>query len=273
MDNSSTKVALITYAAGIIGPDICAALQKAGWKVAAVDRDREKFSVAEKALGHPFPADLQLTGDLAQREDCLRFVEQSRRGLGPLSLLIHGTHASQCRPFAEIDEALWERVMRVDISAPFYITQEAAPDLAETRGLIVHLSSARVNNVVVPGSLPYIVAKAAMEKMVECLAVELAPQGIRVNGIRIGAVFGDGVFRAAMDLLPPDLAARLRAELLPRFRESLRGCSLIGGTGFPSDIASMILYLASPGGSIYQWRPFFRSTGPAILPDGLSGVR
>jgi NAD(P)-dependent dehydrogenase (short-subunit alcohol dehydrogenase family) len=240
------KVALVTGAAGIIGPDICSSLKEAGWKVAAADLRREGFALYENTRHRSFPADLQLSADLAHRTECLGLIDEAR-SLGPLALVVHGATGSIRRPLAQLDEATCERLLHIDVFAPLYLAQAARADLAKTRGLIVHLSSVRLQ-AIEPGTLLYSVAKAAVEKMVECLAIELAPQGVRVNGIRIGAVSGDAFLRPAMALLPPELATRLREEIMPLHLEAAKGYALTGRAGSPLDIAEMILHLVSPAG-------------------------
>jgi NAD(P)-dependent dehydrogenase (short-subunit alcohol dehydrogenase family) len=242
------KVALITGAAGIIGPEIARILKEAGWKIAAADYSKANFERHRVLQGTNLDADLCLIGDLARREDCVHLVEETTARLGPLGLLVNGATANtQQAPLAALDEATVDRLLRVDLLAPLYLSQAAAAGLGETRGLIVNLSSVRVHDIV-PGNLLYTVAKAGLEKMTEALAVELAPLRVRVNAIRIGAVPGNAFLRAAADLLPPELAAKLQADILPAHTALGSRYSLTGRAGLASDIGNMIAYLASPAG-------------------------
>ncbi len=241
-------MALVTGAAGIVGPGICRELQEAGWKVVAADYNEACFARHDRMHSEPVPADLRLTADLSNREECRHLVAEASHQIGPIGLLVNNaTGFSRREPLAEIDEAACKRVFGVDVLAPLYLSQAATEDLALTQGLIVNISSVRINNVV-PCSLLYFAAKAAVEKMTEALAVELSPRKIRVNAIRIGAIPGDAFLRVAIESIPPSLGAELYADILPRHLEDSRGHSLTGKVGRPSDIGRIIAYLASPAG-------------------------
>lgn len=254
------KVALVTGAAGIIGPGICEELKADGWLVVAADYAEENFSSYQEIHGHALRADLCLAADLARPSERTRLIEETRRRLGPIRLLINNATAkSKAMPFAEITAEYAERFLQVELLAPLQLSQEATLDLAEG-GQIINISSVLIHNIR-PGNLLYASAKAGFEKMTESLAVELASKNIRVNCLRIGAVPGDAFLREALRMVPTDVARALREDILPRHYQAVGASSTLSGeAGRPSDIGKMIVYLASPAG---------RYINAAVLPvDG-----
>ena len=248
VDGSSDRVALVTGAAGIVGPGICEALQQAGWKVAAAELNEEAFSLYEWIHQKPFPADLRLTGDLSLRETCFRLVRETVEHFGSLALLVNGATAlTQGYSLEELPEDYVQLQLRVDLLAPLYTVQAAIGALEKTKGLVVNFSSVMKENFP-PKRMMYSVAKAGIEQMNTHLAMELADRGIRVNTIRVGSIAGDAFLRPALRALPQELARQLYADIMPKHLAEIRGV-LTGNPGRPSDIASMILYLASEQGA------------------------
>lgn len=244
------RVALVTGAAGIIGPGICEELQAAGWKIAAAEFNHENFAEFEKINGHPIRADLLVSGDLSKREECFHLVREVTDALGSIALVVNNAtgQITAPPPFAELDEAACDRVLRVDLLAPIYLSQAANADLEMNRGLIVNLSSVLIHNLG-PGRMIYTAAKAAVEKLTESLAIEFRDQGIRVNALRVGSIPGDSFLRPALRMASPKVARRLHTEIMQRFVQEISSASALSGrAGRSSDIGKMIAFLASPSG-------------------------
>jgi 3-oxoacyl-[acyl-carrier protein] reductase len=258
------SVALVTGAAGIVGPGICAELKAAGWTVAASDRSAEARDAFERSGRGPLAADAFLPADLGTPGAAAELAAEAGRRLGPVALVVNAATAhNRAIPLAELDEAACERIWRVDTLASLQLARAAAEQ--GSLELAVNFSSVRLRQIT-PGHLPYIIAKAANEAMTEVLAVELAPRGVRVNCLRLGSVPGEGFLRAALELLPAELAAELRAEVVPQqFEAAARANVLTGRGGTPADIGRAIVFLASPGG---------RFINGAVLPiDGGYALR
>lgn len=242
------RVALVTGAAGILGPTICSALKEAGWKVAAAELNTESFALYERIQQKPFPADLLVTGDLSQRENCFRIVKETVEHFGSLSLLVNtATAVAEGKSLDDMTEEHVNRQLGVDLLAPLYLTQAAVGALEKSKGLVVNFSSVLKENYPLKRMI-YCVAKAGIEQMTTHLAIELSARGIRVNTIRVGSIPGDAFLRPALQALPDDLARTLYNDILPKHLAEVGGV-LTGDTGRPSDIASMILHLASKEGA------------------------
>jgi len=247
----SSRVALVTGSAGIIGPGIVRSLQAAGWKVAAAEYDTACFDRYRALYREEMPGDVLLTGDLSKRDACFRLVEEASSKLnGPVRLLVNtatGHSRSVHLPFDQFDEVSGHRVFDVDFLAPIFLMQAALEQL-KNGGCIIHFSSVRTGEFV-PGSLMYSSVKSAIETMTQALAVELSPHHIRVNAIRIGSIPGIEFLRQAVESLSDEEARALRKEVYAKLIENFPEPSLFGRTGIPEDVGDLIVYIASEKGA------------------------
>ena len=154
---------------------------------------------------------------------------------GRINVLANVAGVVQFGRFSEITEAEWDRVHAVDLKGPFLVMQAAMPYLRACRGNIVNVSS-------VAGNKPqgyttaYSAAKGGLTMLTRSLALELAPERIRVNAVCPGTVDTPIVAQVA-ELFPPDLDPRVADRLM---------MMLPGKAIAPAEIGSAILYLASP---------------------------
>jgi NAD(P)-dependent dehydrogenase (short-subunit alcohol dehydrogenase family) len=171
----SAPVALVTGAGGGIGSAIVTALVTAGWTVAATD-----------LLGVPESADADLTipADLREREACQDAVSIVLARLGRLDLLVNNAATmTVVEPTVET-MALWWRDFEVNLNAPLWLTQAAAPALKDSGGQVINMCSVSALRGE-PGFSAYAASKAGLLGMTRSLARELAP-AIRVNAIAPG---------------------------------------------------------------------------------------
>jgi NAD(P)-dependent dehydrogenase (short-subunit alcohol dehydrogenase family) len=123
--------------------------------------------------------------------------------------------------------------MSVNARAPFRLMRAAAPHLAARKGSVVNVSS--VNGLrSFPGVLAYCVSKSAVDQLTRCAAIEMAPIGVRVNAVNPGVTVTNLHRRSGMD------EAQYAA-----FLERSKTTHPLGRPGQPSDVAEMILFLAS----------------------------
>lgn len=154
---------------------------------------------------------------------------------GRIDVLANVAGVVQFGRFDQITEADWDRVHAVDLKGPFLTMQAALPHLRACRGNIVNVSS-------VAGNKPqgyttaYSAAKGGLTMLTRSLALELAPERIRVNAICPGTVDTPIVAQVA-EVFPPDLDPRVADRLM---------MMLPGKAISPAEIGSAIVYLASP---------------------------
>jgi len=184
MNKLKDRVALVTGASRGIGKAIAIALAAAGADV-AVNYRREEAAAHEvcaeiRRLGSrsvPVQADVSLAPEVE------RLVTTVERDLGPVDILINNAGVSQIKPFAELDEADWDEMLRVNLKSAFLVTQRVLPGMRTRRwGRIINLSSvaAQTGGVIGPH---YAASKAGLIGLTHSYASLLAKEGITANAI------------------------------------------------------------------------------------------
>ena len=244
VDLTGLRVAISAGAAGI-GRVMADGFADRGARVFVCDVD----DAALAACPHPsLRADV---GDLRQAEG---FVDSAVAALGGLDVLVN--NAGIAGPTARVEELApedVERVLRIDLESMFHCARRAVPALrAAGGGSIVNLSSAAGRFGFALRS-PYSAAKWGVIGFTKSLAIELGPDGIRVNAILPGAVAGERIRQV--------IAARATANGLP-FEEQERRflANSLRTYVTPHDIANIALYLCSPFGATIS--------GQALAVDG-----
>jgi pteridine reductase len=228
MDQSlQGKTALVTGAARRVGAAITRRLHAAGANIVLHYRGAEAEVVklegelnAARAKS-AMKVKAELLAPIAPRALVSAAVER----FGGLDVLVN--NASSFFPIAigAIEASHWEELIGSNLRAPLFISQEAAPHLAKTRGAIVNIVDIHAERPL-KGYPVYSIAKAGLAALTRSLAVELAP-AVRVNGVAPGAIAWpeDGQF-------PDDERARIVAT------------TPLARVGSPEDIAQAVHFLA-----------------------------
>lgn len=154
---------------------------------------------------------------------------------GRLDVLANVAGVVQFGRFETITDDEWDRVHAIDLKGPFLTMQTALPHLRASRGCIVNVSSV-AGNKVQPYTAAYAAAKGGLTTLTKALALELAPDGVRVNAVCPGSVDTPIV---------AEVASRFPDDLDPRVMDRLMAM-LPGPSITPAELASSIVYLASP---------------------------
>jgi len=169
-------VALVTGAAGGIGGAVARRFLAGGWRVAALD-----LRPANLPDAHPVPADLTSVAE------CHRAVEDTVAAFGRIDALVNAAGVWTEGPSSETTEDEWDRVMAVNLKGLYFLTSAAIPHLTTTQGCVVNLSSdAGIQGNA--GAAVYCASKGGVSILTKALALELAPQGVRVNAVCPGDV-------------------------------------------------------------------------------------
>ena len=168
---------------------------------------------------------------------------------GRIDVLANVAGIVQFGRFEGITEDEWDRVHAVDLKGPFFVMQAALPHLRVGKGNIVNVSSV-AGNVSQPYATAYAAAKGGLTQLTKALALELSPEGIRVNAICPGTVDTPIVSHVA-SIFPTDLDPRVADRLM---------MMLPGPAISPAEIGSAIVYLASPSARMI--------TGSVLAFDG-----
>jgi meso-butanediol dehydrogenase / (S,S)-butanediol dehydrogenase / diacetyl reductase len=168
---------------------------------------------------------------------------------GRIDVLANVAGIVQFGRFEGITEDEWDRVHAVDLKGPFFVMQAALPHLRVGKGNIVNVSSV-AGNVSQPYATAYAAAKGGLTQLTKALALELSPEGIRVNAVCPGTVDTPIVSHVA-SIFPTDLDPRVADRLM---------MMLPGPAISPAEIGSAIVYLASPSARMI--------TGSVLAFDG-----
>lgn len=241
------RQAIVTGAAGGIGRAIVATLLARGAQVHAIDRDAKVLAQLAALHGSPLHT---YVSDLSDRGDTDRMLAELQAALhGQCDILVNNAGISQVMHFTDTDDATLDRLFAVNFNAAFRITRALVPLLsASDSPAIVNIAS-ELALVGQWGYSAYTATKGAILAWSRALAVELAPQRIRVNAVCPGPIdtpMLDAEFRIASD---PAAARAGEIRTVP-----------IGRLGQPQDIAAVVAFLASPAAGFV--------TGAAWTADG-----
>lgn len=238
------RSALVTGASRGIGRAAAAALAREGWAVCVNYLERRDAAEALvsglRSQGH---AAMAFQADVADRAAVERMVRSASEILGPVGLLVNNAGISHQGLFQDVDDALWDRLLAVNLTGSRNAIRAVLPHmLSEKRGCIVNISSIwglRGGSC----EAAYACTKAAVIGLTRSLALELAPSGIRVNCVAPGCIETDMVMA-----LGEETRAML-AEETP-----------LGRLGRPEDVAEAVAFLASEKAGFI--------TGQVLTADG-----
>jgi pteridine reductase len=235
--------ALVTGAGRRVGQAIAIALGARGMRVAvhyhgSADGARDTVAAIERAGGsaRAFAADLS---DASATPELVRTVVDS---FGGLHVLVNSAGIMLRTPVGQTTPDEWDRIFAVNLRAPFFAAQAAAPHLRAHRGAIVNIADLAAFETWA-GYVPHGISKAGVVQMTRALAHALAPD-VRVNAVAPGAV-----------LLPDGWTADSA--------EHLRSTTPLRRLGSPSDVIGAVVYLLEAD----------YVTGETIIVDGGRHVR
>ena len=237
------KSVLITGGTRGIGRATAEAFVAAGAHVAINGRSPRSTEEAARELGA-----VAVGGDVASAVDCKRIVSSAVDALGGLDVLVNSAGVGPHGPMEAVSETQWDQTLDINLKGTFFCIQAALPQLRARRGNIVSLASdaGLIGEI---GLAVYCASKAGVVNLTRALALELAPD-VRVNCVCPGYVDTDMVRRDVIDASDDPAAAEA----------ALAGSAPLKRIAHPSEIASAILYLASPQARFI--------TGAALQIDG-----
>lgn len=245
------KTALVTGGARGIGHAIAAAMASSGADIIVNDVAEDAQAVIDELRSTGVQA-AYVPADISDKEQAERLIADVEARFGKIDILINNAGINTPLPLRrridEYDAAEWHRVLNIDLHGVFYCSRAAAPQMVARRsGVIVNISSTMG---LVPSRLQsaYVSAKAAVINLSRSMALELAQFGIRVNVIAPGSILS--VRTRAMFYNPENTSVA----------EGLLSHIPLGRPGNPEEIASAVLFLASPEASYI--------TGAVLPVDG-----
>jgi len=227
------KVAIVTGATSGIGRATALRFAEAGARVSLVGRNAQALNVVAGEIEVAGGEALVIRADVTIQPIARRIVSQTIEQFGGLDILVNAAGHLISGTIEDTTLATWDSMLNVNLRAVFNLMQQVIPHLAERRGNIVNVSSVTGLRAF-PGVLAYCVSKAGLDQLTRCAALELAPKGVRVNAVNPGVVVTEIHRRGGMS-----------QKEYKAFLEHSKETHPIGRVGQPSEIAELILYLAS----------------------------
>ena len=237
------RTALVTGAGHRVGRALALALAARGMRVAIHYHRSEAQALETLARVEAQGGDGALFhADLVQPEAPAQLVAEVGERMGALDVLVNSAAGMERTPVGEVTVEQWDRIFALNLRAPFFCAQAAAPALRARRGAIVNIADLAAFETW-PAYVPHGISKAGIVQMTRALARVLAPE-VRVNAVAPGAV-----------LLPE--------EWEESTAESLASTTPLARLGSAEDVAQAVLYLLDAD----------YVTGETIIVDGGRHVR
>ena len=239
------RTSVVTGGSSGIGRAIAAALAGAGARTVLVARDADRLEQAAAAMRADGGDVAVVPADLGTREAVRAAAEAIVAVAGEPDVVVSAAGVNLRPPMAEIDEAVWDATMRLNLDAPFLLGQRFGPGMAARGyGRLIAISSQQAHRAFVDSGA-YGVSKAALEGLARSQAEAWSSSGVTSNVLVPGFV------------LTP-LNARLQQD--PERIRALAARTMVGRNGVPDDFATAALFLASPASGYV--------TGQSIHVDG-----
>ena len=248
------QVAIVTGGGTGIGRATALVLAEHGADVVVASRRRENLERVAAEVEARGRRALVVPTDVRDVAACTALVDTTMREFGRLDILVNNAGGSQSRPLEAWDVDGWQNSIDLNLRSTFVLSQAAARCMTERgRGAIVNISSGAAERGL-PFVAPYGAAKAGVENLTESFAAALAPHGIRVNCIGVGAIKSDGFIRAM--------------ERIGQDPDQVGGRSNgFGRAGRPEEIAWPILFLVSDAASFLSGETIHINGGPAVQTE------
>jgi NAD(P)-dependent dehydrogenase (short-subunit alcohol dehydrogenase family) len=241
----SGKLALVTGASKGLGKAMALALAKSGATIALVSRDAEKLKSVASEIASLDGSAAAFVADVTDEEQVLRLEREVSQQLGRVQILINNAGLNIRKHLVDFTLEEWQSVLDTNLTSVFLMCRAFVPHMRGAGyGRILNMTSI-MSHVSLPGRSAYSSSKAAVLGLIRALALELAPEGITVNGISPGP-FGTEMNTPIMQ----------NPEANAQFLTSIP----VGRWGKVDEIGALACYLCSDAAGFI--------TGTDILIDG-----
>jgi len=191
-------------------------------------------------------------GDLREESIARELIKHTIDKFKKLNVLVNSAGVLTNGNVEDANIADYDRIFDINVRSVVQLTKFAIPHLKDSKGTIVNVSSI-AGPCAFPGVSYYCMSKAALDSFTKCLALELAPFGVRVNAVNPGVIVTDVHKRSGMS-----------DEEYTKFLEKSKTTHALGRVGLVDEVAEAIYFLASPASSF--------TTGHLLSVDGGRGI-
>jgi len=244
------KIAMVTGGSRGLGRAIAMRLAAEGCGLAICARGEEALvEVAEAVRGMGRPVYHEPL-DVTEAESVDSFVERAARQLGGLDILVNNVGGNRRVAFADSEDRDWQEILEVNFHSHVRFSRAVIPHMRRhSSGVILFIASIFGREAGGPGLSIYNTTKSALISLAKIMALELAPEGIRVNSIAPGSIrFPGGSWDRRCQEDPEGMAEFIRVNLP------------LGRFGTAEELADVVTFLASPRASLI--------TGACLNADG-----
>lgn len=239
------RVALVTGGSSGIGRAIAGALAEAGARVVLVARRQAELEDARREIESKGASAAAFAADLGSREGVLACAAHAATPFGPPDILVNAAGINIRKPMLEVAAEDWDATLRLNLEAPFFLSQRLAPAMIERRwGRILNIASLQSQRAF-GNSGPYGASKGGIAQLTRAQAQAWSGRGVNVNAI------APGFFATA-------LTAPVAGD--PGLWQKMADSTFIGRNGELADLAGTAVFLASRASDYI--------TGQTIFVDG-----
>lgn len=228
------KVALVTGAANGIGKATAKRLARDGIAIGVLDLLAEGAQAVADEINASGGKAVALTADVSKRSDIVAAVTKLRETFGPVTIVVNNAGITGFKPFLELTDEDWDRMLAINLRSAFAVTQVVIPDMIAAKwGRIINISSSSAQSGAVKMA-HYSASKGGMIALTRTLAVEFGEHGITANAIPPRFVHNTAMSNESFE----------REDMKARF-QTMIDAGPIRRHGEPEDIAGCVAYLAS----------------------------
>jgi 3-oxoacyl-[acyl-carrier protein] reductase len=248
------RTAIVTGASRGIGRGIAEALAREGCNLVICARGEEALQAAEEELRETGVEVEALAVDLVDPDAGSTLVSRARKRFGGVDVVVNNVGGNRRKPFEETTDEDWKELFELNVNSAFRVTRAAIPVIRAggKGGSVVFIASIFGREAGGPGLSIYNTTKSAMISAARIMALELAPEGIRVNSVAPGSIRFPGGSWDRRVREDPEGMADFVEQNLP-----------LGRFGRVEEVADLVTFLASPRASLI--------TGTCIPADGSQG--
>lgn len=239
------KIALVTGAARGNGKAIAEALLRAGAKVIMIDISEELSDTFDQFQSNNLQA-VKYQCDITKKPEIEKLIKFVINNFKKIDILVNNAGVTFGNDTLEYPEEEWEKTYKVNLKAPFQLSQLVGRYMKEKQsGIIINITSLNAE-IAFPNNPAYVAFKGALKQLTKSLALDLGKYGIRVNNV------GPGYFKTQMTK---------KSWSDPTLEKQRRDKTILGRWGNPEDLAGVVIFLASDASSYVTGQDFYVDGG------------